>query len=157
MFKNACKEISLRWNPIQRTYFTANFPYGQISVRRDFLTAKFPSVEISYGEISYGEISGHRNNATFIFKIKNFSPQPLVVYTYFCFLRYERNHFLPNWLYHSIKWEKLIIFFRHTCMYFSKLFKSKVNLLVRLQRYSIIVLGLSYGSHQWKRVCSLDE
>ena len=39
---------------------TAKFPYGKISLRRDFLTANFPYGEIFSGENSCGDISYHR-------------------------------------------------------------------------------------------------
>ena len=50
-------EISVRRNIRTAKFPTAKYPYGEISLRRNFLTAKFPYGEISYGDISYGEIS----------------------------------------------------------------------------------------------------
>ena len=73
--KNAYDEIYIRREFRTANFFirrnirtvkfpTAIFPYGEISLRQNFLTAKFPYGEISYclisrGEISNGEISGH--------------------------------------------------------------------------------------------------
>ena len=38
--------------PVRRTYFTAKFPYGETSVRRNFLRRNFPKAKFPYGEIS---------------------------------------------------------------------------------------------------------
>ena len=47
-------EISVRRNFLRRNFFTANFPYCELSLRRNLLTAKIPN-----GKLSYGEISAH--------------------------------------------------------------------------------------------------
>ena len=79
----------MRKNSIWRNLRTANLFYGEISVRRNICTKKFP-----YGEISYGEISGHESplvlskNVLFkrispmeIFLIeKNFHPSSVLIY-----------------------------------------------------------------------------
>ena len=60
--QHECWNIAV-WKYLNSKIFrTANFPYGEISVRRNILrrsfhTVKFPYAETSYGEISHGEIS----------------------------------------------------------------------------------------------------
>ena len=80
--KTQTKNFSHGETSVRRTFFTAYFPYGEISIRQNFLrqnffVAIFPYSELSFdeislrrnflrrnfhGEISYGEISGHEEN-----------------------------------------------------------------------------------------------
>ena len=60
-------EISVRRNIRTAKFPTAKFPYGEISLRRNVLMANFPYSEtfygeVSHGEISYGEFSGQNQN-----------------------------------------------------------------------------------------------
>ena len=66
---------------MRQNFFTANLFYGEISVRRNIPTAKFPRAKFAYGENSlrrnfpYGEISLRRN-----FLRRNFRSRPETVW-----------------------------------------------------------------------------
>ena len=43
--KSPYGEISVRRNFLRRNILTAKFPYGEISLRRNFFTAKYPTAK----------------------------------------------------------------------------------------------------------------